>query len=250
MERKRQNLFLFFEENDDEKDISSNLLHLYMNRFVIAQEEQTEIIGVYNLAKPNENTPMIEFNLQKPFQGSSSQTQFWNGNKTKLEHDQSLFRKLVSEIIKTDVESVEPKKIIFSAIKDINFDIRSDANIRRLNQRLTSFFQMKDNVNSILHNSMKTNHFIIGSSFFVNSSRRRRNFINEMMRNWINGFYQEFFSLSTCFSELESEIHVNDDLHRNRLHHLKFELRRDYPRGWAIIERMEDLFFRELCKSI
>ena len=68
-----QNLFLFFEENDDEKDISSSLVHLYMNRFVIAEEDQTEIIGVYNLSKSD------DYNA-------------------KLEHDESLFEKLGSEI--------------------------------------------------------------------------------------------------------------------------------------------------------
>ena len=73
MTRKTQNLFLFFEENDDEKDISSTLVHLYMNRFVIAEEDQTEIIGVYDLSKPD-------------------------GNKAKLEHDKSLFEKLGSKI--------------------------------------------------------------------------------------------------------------------------------------------------------
>ena len=72
MERTRQNLFLFFEETDDERDISSNLVHLYMNRFVICEEDQTEIIGAYNLSKTDE--------------------------KAKLEHDQSLFEKLRSEI--------------------------------------------------------------------------------------------------------------------------------------------------------
>ena len=73
MERKTQNLFLFFEETDDEKDTSSKLVRLYMNRFVIDEEDQTEIIGAYNLSKANEN-------------------------KAKREHDKSLFEKLGSEI--------------------------------------------------------------------------------------------------------------------------------------------------------
>ena len=60
MERKTQNLLIFFEEADDEKDISSKLVRLYMNRFVIDEEDQTEIIGVYNLAKAKANTSLIE----------------------------------------------------------------------------------------------------------------------------------------------------------------------------------------------
>jgi len=112
MDRKPQNLFLFFEENDDEKDISSRLVHLYMNRFVIAEEDQTEIIGVYNLANPHENIPMIEFNSQEPFEGENfRETQFWKENRTKLEHDESVFGKLGSEIIKADVESVKIESV-------------------------------------------------------------------------------------------------------------------------------------------
>ena len=81
MERKRQNLFLFFEENYDQKDISSSLVHLYMNQFVITEEDQTEIIGIYNLAKPNETTPLVEFYSQEPFGGVTLEaTQFWEQN--------------------------------------------------------------------------------------------------------------------------------------------------------------------------
>ena len=99
MEGKRQNLFLFLEENDDEKDISSSLVRLYMNRFVISEEDQNEIIGVYNLAKPNKNTPLIEFYSKEPFaKTTDGATQFQIENKTKLDHDRSVFEKLGSEI--------------------------------------------------------------------------------------------------------------------------------------------------------
>ena len=121
MERKRQNLFLFFEENDDEKDISSSLVHLYMNRFVIAEEDQTEIIGVYNLAKPNENTPLIEFYSQEPFEGKTlEKTQFWKENKTKMEHDESLIRGY--KILKSNLRFETLK----SAIKDVDFELKKD----------------------------------------------------------------------------------------------------------------------------
>ena len=48
---RKQNLFLFFEENEFEFDISSNLVRLSMNRFTIDEEAQFEIIGVYNLKR-------------------------------------------------------------------------------------------------------------------------------------------------------------------------------------------------------
>ena len=161
MERKRRNLFLFFEENDDEKDISSSLVHLYMNRFVIAEEDQIEIIGVYNLANPNKNTPMIEFNSQDPFEPRISRdnfegenfraTQFWKEKRTKLVHDQSVFRGLGSEIIKADVESVKViQSAIQSAIKEIDSEIQKDDIIQRFKQQLATLSNLK----SIFYNSV------------------------------------------------------------------------------------------------
>ena len=152
MERKRRNLFLFFEENDDEKDISSSLVHLYMNRFVIAEEDQIEIIGVYNLANPNKNTPMIEFNSQEPFERENFRaTQFWKEKRTKLVHDQSVFRGLGSEIIKADVESVKViQSAIQSAIKEIDSEIQKDDIIQRFKQQLATLSNLK----SIFYNSV------------------------------------------------------------------------------------------------
>ena len=46
-----RNLLLFFEENEDKNNISSNLVRLYMNRFVIEEEKRYEIIGTFNLSK-------------------------------------------------------------------------------------------------------------------------------------------------------------------------------------------------------
>ena len=51
---KKQNLFLFFEENEHKFEISSDLVRLSMNRFIIDEEAQFEIIGVYNLKKTKE----------------------------------------------------------------------------------------------------------------------------------------------------------------------------------------------------
>ena len=43
MERKKQNIIIFYEENNDEKDISSKLVRLYMNRFLIEEDDQSEL---------------------------------------------------------------------------------------------------------------------------------------------------------------------------------------------------------------
>ena len=47
----RQNLCLFLEENDLEYVIDSKIVHRFMNRSVVGEEDQFEIIGVYNLQK-------------------------------------------------------------------------------------------------------------------------------------------------------------------------------------------------------
>ena len=44
-----QNFVLFFETKNDDRCISGKILKLYMNRFVIDEIEQHEIIGVYSL---------------------------------------------------------------------------------------------------------------------------------------------------------------------------------------------------------
>ena len=44
---RKQDLFLFFEENEDENVINSRLVSLHMNRLVIDENHQNEIIGVF-----------------------------------------------------------------------------------------------------------------------------------------------------------------------------------------------------------
>ena len=51
MKSQSRNLLLFFEENEYTDNISSKLVRLYMNRFVIEEEKRYEIIGTFNLSK-------------------------------------------------------------------------------------------------------------------------------------------------------------------------------------------------------
>ena len=51
MKFKNRNLLLFFEENEDKNNISSNLVRMFMNRYVIEEEKRYEIIGTFNLSK-------------------------------------------------------------------------------------------------------------------------------------------------------------------------------------------------------
>ena len=61
----KQNLFLFIEESEIEYDICSKLVQLSMNRFVVEEESQNEVSGIYHfqkLKKPmiNKNDPLFK----------------------------------------------------------------------------------------------------------------------------------------------------------------------------------------------
>ena len=62
MEKRNRNIILFFEENDNVKCISSNMVRLYMNRFIIDEEERFEITGVFNLTR----VPVIHVRRRDP----------------------------------------------------------------------------------------------------------------------------------------------------------------------------------------
>ena len=49
MTRRKQNLILFFRENEEPNVISSRLVRLYMNRFTIDEGDETEVAQVYNV---------------------------------------------------------------------------------------------------------------------------------------------------------------------------------------------------------
>ena len=51
MHRRNRNIILFFEENENVRSITSKMVRLYMNRFIIDEEQRFEITGVFNLAK-------------------------------------------------------------------------------------------------------------------------------------------------------------------------------------------------------
>ena len=97
MERKKQNLIIFYEEkrgdSTGEKDISSKLVRLYMNRFLIGEEDQSELSGVYDLAsntQPNENTPLVEF------------SSIWKQKESNLKNGKTIFLKSVSKIFESE----------------------------------------------------------------------------------------------------------------------------------------------------
>ena len=51
MSKSKQHLYLFLEENELEYEVSSSLVRLSMNRFVVNEAAQFEVIGIYNLER-------------------------------------------------------------------------------------------------------------------------------------------------------------------------------------------------------
>ena len=51
MSKSKQHLYLFFEENEVEFVITSSLVKISMNRFVVSEDAQFEVMGIYNLQK-------------------------------------------------------------------------------------------------------------------------------------------------------------------------------------------------------
>ena len=49
MAKRKQNLVLFFEENEEFNVINSRLVRMYMNQFTIAERDQTEVTAAYDI---------------------------------------------------------------------------------------------------------------------------------------------------------------------------------------------------------
>ena len=64
MTKPKQHLFLFFEENEYQFNISSNLVRLSMNRCVVNEDSQTEVIGTFYLKRLKKD--MINFRDGNP----------------------------------------------------------------------------------------------------------------------------------------------------------------------------------------
>ena len=102
----KQNLFLFFEENEVQFLIDRKLVKLYMNRCIIDEDANFEIIGVYELLKVTD--PM--FNILNPL---------YKTNASQRTNKESADRDIVAEAIekasKLETNSTDNHFIIGSA---------------------------------------------------------------------------------------------------------------------------------------
>ena len=112
----KQNLFLFFQENEIQSYIDRRLVKLYMNRCIIDEDANFEIIGVYELMKVTD--PM--FNISNPlYKTNASQ----RTNKESVDRD--IFGEALEKASKHETNSTDNHFIIGSAFHSVpSEDIR------------------------------------------------------------------------------------------------------------------------------
>ena len=124
----KQNFVLFFEEQNDDRCISQNLVKLYLNRFVIDEMAQHEVIGVFKL----ESIP-----------AGYIPEQLMESIKTnKLQYDKKIFKTALRKSL---------KKICHSEPFSIHFMIGSEI----INEKLQHW------MSKWLHGTIEKNLFVI-----------------------------------------------------------------------------------------
>ena len=103
MKFKNRNLLLFFEQNEDKNNISSNLVRMFMNRYVIEEEKRYEIIGTFNLSKVSHSRTSPDWQNKNFYIYGS----YWNDSSWRKKSDQSF-----------KINWNKDKKIIETALKE------------------------------------------------------------------------------------------------------------------------------------
>ena len=91
----KQNLFIFYENETELYDIQLQLVNSYMNRFVIEEEAQFEVVGIYHTEKSKwfelEDLDILLKGLEraKLYQNEITDTHFIIGHSTKNPYDKS-----------------------------------------------------------------------------------------------------------------------------------------------------------------
>ena len=60
MTRRKQNLVLFYDEKSNKISINNRLVRSYMNRFVIRESMETEILAVFNIREKKDIKPIVK----------------------------------------------------------------------------------------------------------------------------------------------------------------------------------------------
>ena len=147
----RQNFVLFFEENEDQRKINQNLVRLYMNRFIIDESWQHEIIGCHELSKVSKSLYEDRFENKQEWLACNTSEAL-----RKWKHDEKLFIKGLQQSKKFETQNVDIHWIIGSPtlwLMDIenslseyinhtqDFDITGENYENELNEKTREFFE-------------------------------------------------------------------------------------------------------------
>ena len=136
---RKQHLFLFFEENEFEFDISSNLVRLSMNRFIVDEEAQFEIIGAYNLKKLQRKM------LDKPgLKQHPDYKKFAKERTEKEAFDEDLISEAMNKALLNQSTSTDAHFIIENLGLDSSTQFSSDTNKRITRLYHWMLFEMQD----------------------------------------------------------------------------------------------------------
>ena len=193
----KQNLILFFEENNDVIDINSKLVRQYMNRSVIDEEDQTEISEIYLLTKSDGNAKSIGFYQDIPplpdflkdtysFHDTYGQIRRTESEKDpvdfqlqmdKIKNDKITFEQSVSKMIESELTRLREQDWFVEWRNEVHenggMENRSDkkSHLEWLRIKLTQ------------SNNEYTNHFIVGTSFYTSSHMPVRYFTKAFLQD-------------------------------------------------------------------
>ena len=176
---RNQNLFLFFEENENEKFINSRLVNLYMNRFVIDEDYQNEIIEVFQQKRVVPGT--FQYRTAKEIYSNSDRRKFIQQVRAKrildcVFDDECLLSKAPQDGMSRDGE----ENIRGRQISKI---VRTKTKTTRTSTPCGGLLSRKD---------QRSAHFIIASDF-------PRSFIPGEQSHWIEKWFKS--KLETHFSQ-------------------------------------------------
>ena len=233
MHRRTQNIILFFEENENVRSISSKMVRLYMNRFIIDEEERFEITGVFNLAK----VPKITVGR------GDRHRRLWNVSKRNWIEDQQLIK-----------EAFEKLKICTWLSTDIYIFMGTSLYLDVLNNN--------DLLDELVQNMVEKCSSSTSISMTLLSGQNHelhtKNDVQELYREkWLHGkFYQrEFFNLFGQSFLLESYHRYesrNNDLEKifsamiSKNTHIMAGFRPDYQIIWRWLYRQPIIGVRNL----
>ena len=193
MHRRNRNIIFFFEENDNVRCISSKMVRLYMNRFIIDEEERFEISGVFNLAK----IPKIG--------QQDRRSRLWNVSMMNWIEDRQLIKDVFEKLkiwtwLSTDI-------FIFMGTS-LSLDVLNNNN--SLNKLVRNLGEKCSSSTSILMTVMKgENHVILHTKNHVrNAYRYQENFPSrsQSLNDCLEIFFAAMISTNTDVICLRGEL--------------------------------------------